>query len=212
MEEHKRKENLMNIKLIEQLVLSDYYEIPIIRKETVIPQRIIPFSQIFTVRNIDCGVHFFIDDYRFERIWKFPNRYLSRLKKFNCIFAPDFSVYWDMPFPMKIWNIYRSRFIGQWLQKEGVRVVPSITWAEDDTFEYCFQGVEKGSTVAISTVGSRRNQSSLRIWVRGVDEMIRRISPGTILIYGDPINYDFGDINVVYYPNDIIERRKTYGR
>ncbi len=117
-----------------------------------------------------------------------------------------------MPFPMKLWNVYRSRFLGQWLQKEGLVVIPTVTWADVDTFEYCFQGIEKGSIVAVSTVGSRRNQSSLKIWVKGMDELIKRINPTAILIYGDPIQYEFGNINVKYYKNDIIERRKSYGR
>ena len=66
--------------------------------------------------------------------------------------------------------------------------------------------------VAVSTVGSRRNQNSVRIWMNGMDELISQIEPSAILIYGEPIKYDYGDIMVKYYPNDVIERRKSYGR
>jgi len=31
------------------------------------------------------------------------------LAKYDCVLTPDFSTYTDMPTPMKLWNIYRSR-------------------------------------------------------------------------------------------------------
>ena len=37
------------------------------------------------------GVHFFIDDYRFERLWTSSEKYLTKLQKFSCTFAPDFN-------------------------------------------------------------------------------------------------------------------------
>ncbi len=213
MDKHRtRKSKLLNLQIVENLEVSKGYEIPIIRHDGIIPERLISFRQITSVRKTDYGVHFFIDDYKFESLWRCPQRYLNRLKDFKCIFAPDFSVYWDMPLPMQLWNVYRSRFIGQWLQQEGLKVIPTLTWADADTFSFCFQGVEKGSVVAVSTVGSRRNQNSVRIWMNGMDELISQIEPSAILIYGEPIKYDYGDIMVKYYPNDVIERRKSYGR
>lgn len=210
--QRKRKSNLLNLQLIETIDFSEEFEIPIVKNDGVIPDRLISFRQINTVRKTDVGIHFFIDDYKFESLWRCPQRYLKRLSDFKCIFTPDFSVYWDMPFPMQLWNVYRSRFIGQWLQHEGLKVIPTLTWADADTFDYCFQGVEKGCVVAVSTVGSRRNQNSIRIWKNGMDELINRIEPSAILIYGEPMKYDYGGIMIKYYQNDVIERRQSCGR
>jgi len=43
------------------------------------------------------AVHFFVDDYQFERLWRNPERYVDRLKKYACVLTPDFSPYADMP-------------------------------------------------------------------------------------------------------------------
>lgn len=40
--------------------------------------------------------------------------------------------------------------------------------------------------------------------------MIKRIKPSTILIYGEKIDYDFKNINVIYYNNDVIKRMNTF--
>ncbi len=111
-----------------------------------------------------------------------------------------------MPPAMKIWNVYRSRLIGQWLQREGVRVIPTITWAEPASFEYCFDGVETGGTVAVSTVGAKRNSYTIELWKRGMTALIRTVAPETILIYGASIAFDSGTANVRYYNNNILNR------
>lgn len=43
------------------------------------------------------GVHFFIDDYQFTRLWTNPDAYLNMLRAFMCVFTPDFSTYTDFP-------------------------------------------------------------------------------------------------------------------
>ena len=109
---------------------------------------------------------------------------------------------------MKIWNIYRSRLIGQYYQEQGIRVIPTLSWAEKETFEFCFDGIPKGSIVSISTIGVKRNKEALKVWKDGVDELIKRIKPSTILIYGGKLDYDYGSINVIYYNNKVTERIK----
>ena len=115
----------------------------------------------------------------------------------------------DMPMSMKIWNVYRSRMIGQFLQDNGIKVIPTISWAEEETFEFCFDGIPKGSIVAISTIGVKKEETSFEIWKNGVDEMIDRIEPSTILCYGGKVDYDFGEIDVRYFDNEVTERMKN---
>lgn len=43
------------------------------------------------------GVHFFLDDYQFNRIWNQPNKYLPILQQFRYVMTPDFSMYTDFP-------------------------------------------------------------------------------------------------------------------
>lgn len=78
------------------------------------------------------GVHFFLDDYQFERIWRFPLDYGDRLADFQCVLTPDFSLYRDMPSPMQRWNCYRSRFVGAVWQTMGLDVIPTLQWSTPD--------------------------------------------------------------------------------
>ena len=98
------------------------YQMPIVRRCDVVPERLLGFNYAKCEKeNAECGIHFFIDDYQFERIWSNPRQTIPRLARFRCVLTPDFSLYLDMPMAMKIWNTYRSRMIGQMMQREGLR-------------------------------------------------------------------------------------------
>lgn len=43
----------------------------------------------------------------------------------------------------------------------------------------------------------------------GMDEMIKRIKPYAILVYGGEVEYDYKDIPVYYYENKVTERLKS---
>ncbi len=206
--ERQRTNDIYNLDIIDETKMKGFYQIPIIKNDNFIPKDIIGFNYAKTSNEKNVGIHFYLDDYQFERVWNKPESYIEVLKQYNCIFSPDFSLYMDMPMAMKIWNIYRSRLIGQYYQSQGIKVIPTLSWAEKETFEFCFDGIPKGSIVSISTIGVKRNKEALRIWKDGVDELIKRIKPSTILIYGGKLEYDYGDINVIYYENKITERLK----
>ena len=112
----------------------------------------------------------------------------------------------DMPMPMKIWNVFRSRQIGAYYQSKGLTVIPTVSWAEKETFDFCFQGIPKGSVVSISTIGVKRDKEALKIWRDGVAEMIKRIEPQAILVYGGKIEFDYGNIDVIYFDNKVTEK------
>lgn len=130
------------------------------------------------------GVHFFIDDYKFERIWRQPHRYLSLLSKFDLVCAPDFSMFYDYPVPLQQWNHYRNQLIGAWLQRRGLDVLPTAGWVDEASFSWCFDGLPEYSAIAIGTVGCSKNQEGTKGLLIGTRELIRRKHPHTLVIYG----------------------------
>jgi murein L,D-transpeptidase YafK len=114
----------------------------------------------------------------------------------------------DMPMPMKIWNTYRSRQIGAYYQSKGIKVIPTISWAERETFEFCFKGIPKESIVSVSTIGVKRDKEALEIWREGMDEMIEQINPSDILIYGGKLEYDYKGIKTHYFNNKVTSNWK----
>ena len=111
-----------------------------------------------------------------------------------------------MPMPMKIWNVYRSRQIGAFYQNKGIKVIPTISWAEPDTYEFCFRGIPQKSIVSISTVGVKRSNDAIETWKDGVSAMIKAIDPKAILVYGGALEFDYGDITVRYFENEVTDR------
>ncbi len=131
--------------------------------------------------------HFFIDDYQFERLWTSPAKYLDALRGYDCVLTPDFSLYMDMPAPMQAWNRYRSQALGRYWQDNGIAVVPTLSWAQPDSYAFCFEGVPRHSTVATSTVGVKGDADALAVWMDGMREAMRRIEPSRVLLYGGDV-------------------------
>ncbi len=197
-----------NLDLYDESEVDGFYEMPLIHKESMVPKDLIGFNYMLTSKERDVGVHMYVDDYQFERLWNNPDKYLEELSRYQCVLTPDFSLYMDMPMAMKIWNVYRSRMLGQYWQRNGIRVIPTISWAEQETYQFCFDGIEKGSIVSISTIGVKREKEALKIWCDGVTAMIKHIRPSMILVYGGYIEFDYQGIPVKYYDNKVTERMK----
>ena len=205
--ERHRTNDAYNLDLVDiENSTNDFWQMPIIKNDNFIPTDLIGFNYAKSSNNKKTGIHFYLDDYQFERLWNNPSEYIDILSEYECILSPDFSLYLDMPMPMKIWNIYRSRQIGAYYQSMGIKVIPTLSWAEKETFEFCFKGIPKGSVVSVSTIGVKQNKEALQIWKDGMDAMIKEIEPKTILIYGGKLDYDYGDIEVIYFENKVTER------
>lgn len=207
--ERERTNEAYNLSLFNEHKCDGKYQMPIIENDNYIPTDLIGFNYAKTSENKKAGIHFYLDDYQFERIWNNPEEYLDVLSQYECILSPDFSLYMDMAYAVKIWNVYRSRLIGQYYQERGLKVIPTLSWAEKETFEFCFDGIPEGSIVSVSTIGVKRNEEALKIWKDGMDAMIEHIHPSTILVYGGKLEYDYKDINVIYFDNKVTERMKN---
>ena len=201
-----------NLELYDEYDSEGFYNMPIIRNDGYIPKKLIGFNYAMTSNDSEASIHCFIDDYQFERLWNSPEQYLDVLGKFECILSPDFSLYMDMPMAMKVWNIYRSRLLGNYWQRNGITVIPTISWAEPETFQFCFDGIPKGRIVAVSTIGVKRAEESFKVWKDGMNEMIKRIEPSNIIVYGGKVEFDYPeDIEIKYFDNEVTERMKKIG-
>ena len=206
-DERERTNDKYNLDIAsESETTNDFWQMPIIYNDGYIPKDLIGFNYAKTSKEKNVGIHFYIDDYQFERVWNAPEKYVDILSQYDCILSPDFSLYMDMPMPMKIWNIYRSRQIGAYYQSKGIKVIPTVSWAEKETFSFCFQGIPKGSIVSVSTIGVKQDGDALEIWKDGMREMIQIIEPATILVYGGKLDFDYGNIEVIYFDNKVTQR------
>jgi len=132
----------------------------------------------------DTCVHFFIDDYQFTRLWTNPDAYLDLLRSFRCVCTPDFSTYTDFPKAIQIYNHYRKHWLGAYWQQNGITVIPTISWSDEASLDWCFDGEPVGGVVAVSSVGTQMNQRSRDLFMAGLREMLDRLKPTGIFFYG----------------------------
>ena len=152
--------------------------------------------------NFDRMVHFFLYDYNFESIWKKPDDYVDKLKEYKGVLSPDFSMYIEMNRAVQIYNTFRNRWCGAYLASKGIKVIPTVNWGNEDTFDFCFDGIPEGSIVAVSTymVHEHNNHSDQKeFFLKGYNEMLKRIKPDKVICYSEPFDEMEGDIIYVDY-------------
>lgn len=176
--------DVFNSFLVRTATYAGIFEFPRIESTNDIPEKVVSFSKSLSGTFYDLWVHFYEDDYLFERIWRNPQKYLSILKKYKGVILPDFSLYRDMPLAMQIWNIYRSRAIGHWLQENGVRVIPNIRFGDYRTYSIACDGIEKHGVIAVGTHGNMKNREDREVFLNGFDVIVNILKPIAVVIYG----------------------------
>ena len=186
-------------------------EAPFIYKQNVDLEdlQLIGYNQTSTLPVLGGGaqktaktVHFFLDDYRFEDVWSDPQRQVKKLKQYKQVLGPDFSAYTLMPTMLQKWNIWRSKWVCSYWQAQGLAVIPTVNWSTPDSYDWCFDGIEQGSIVALSTVGCFSVEEG---FMDGFREMVKRIKPEKVINYGR--NFDGMDdvADIVRIPYSFIK-------
>ena len=175
--------------------------IPIVRRQSL------PFEEIKLVACSDTrsndneenkkkGVHFFVDDYRFSGIYDHPKRSLGKYSQYSFLLTPDFSTYSDMDLWRQLESVAKNRWVGAYWQSKGLTVIPTISWSGSRSFEFCFDGVEQGGTVAVGMIGCKHPRIG---FLRGYNEMLERLQPEKIIVFGTPFPEMQGNIVPVDY-------------
>jgi hypothetical protein len=147
------------------------------------------------------GLHFFVDDYQFERVWTHPHWYVGEFKtRHPLLFGVDFSIFSDTPICMQVWQTYRTRWLCRWYQEQGVTMIPTVSWGNKDSFDFVFRGIPKGSVIALSSIGRKgANEGSNGGWDEGYIAAIEAIDPELVFIVGSHIGEDLEKLAEVRY-------------
>lgn len=142
------------------------------------------------------GVHFFVDDYRFSGIYDNPDRSLERYSQYSFLLTPDFSAYSDMDLWRQLESVAKNRWVGAYWQSKGNTVIPTVSWSDANSFEFCFDGIEQGGTVAVGMIGCKHSRVG---FMRGYNEMLERLKPEIVIVFGTPFPEMKGNIVPVDY-------------
>lgn len=173
---------------------------PIIRKQELDLQKInliaCSDASAHDTCNLDRGVHFFVDDYRFESTYNNPERTFKRFAKYRFLLTPDFSLYAEMAQWRQIESVGKARWVGAYWQSRGATVIPTISWSQPSSYTFCYDAIEKHCIVAIGMIGCKHERTA---FMRGYHMMIERIEPEAIICFGAPYPEMEGNIITVDY-------------
>lgn len=147
---------------------------------------VVPFTSHCKIADKGRALHFFLDDSRFDNaVWKNLERTTYTLLDFETLFAPDFSLYVDMPDALNKFAVYKSRFAAAYWQLCGFSVIPVASWGSASSFSYCLEGLPTCSIIAVCGVGHSRGRWQRELWHYGLLRLDEELNPTTILVYGE---------------------------
>ncbi len=172
-------------KYLQNAVLEGAFDMPVLHATDQLPRNLVGFHLANGYKAPqNSWFHFYIDDYRFERLWNRPARYLPLLQKFEGGIGTDFSIYLDMPRSQQIWNCWRNRVITHWMQTNGITVIPNVGWSDEASLEWAFDGIPQNSVLAVTTQGCMHDGVCKQSFINGLYELMRVKHPTTVCVYG----------------------------
>lgn len=196
-----------NARLLECATYTDKWEFPIFPCTNAIPSDLHSFRYIDSTTSNSSWIHFYGFDEYLEDVWENPKIWATQLKRFAGAISPDLSVYRDMPLAQQIYNAYRNRVLAHGFTQQGIPVIPNIRCADQRSFDFVFEGIDRNGTVCVSTSGVLLDKEDRTAFIRGLDAMLEALTPQTVLVYGS-MPFDIfgkhlgGDTRFVQYDID----------
>ena len=184
------------------------WNIPVVQPNhyTETPTRFMSFAEIKSIEDLsDVCCHFYVDDWRFVRVFDYPDDMIPILRNCMYVICPDFSQLIGWPrfacFSNSCWN----KAIGAYWQMNGVNIVPNITWNYPDSYKYSVTGWPKGGMIAINSKGCLDTDESVYYWEQGYNFVLNEINPNKILRCG-PIMPNEDISRSVFFSTNYIDR------
>lgn len=145
----------------------------------------VPFDHV-SDRGVPPGswLHFYVHDIRFLRFLEAPDNWLLRIRRFAGVVGMDNSVYFDLPLAEQKHSVYLNRVADLWLHERGIPHVPNVSWGDWRSFAWCFDGVEPGKTVAVSSHGCIGTDEDKARFLDGLAAMVSRLNPPSVVFHG----------------------------
>lgn len=164
-------------------------EFPMVRPCHVIPKALVRFDKIRPESARNSFVSMFQHDLRLPGRpdtppWRNIDAQAKRLKGFDGVIAPDYSVLTDMDEPAQRWNVYRNRVMSCIFSELGYLVIPCVQWADLDSFSFCFSSLPQHSVLAVSSVGCLCGEMTSETFQLGYDQMCERLVPMAVVFSG----------------------------
>lgn len=144
----------------------------------------VDFDTAVTAKNSTAkGLHFFDSDYKLNRLWEYPQRYISVLSRFKYVLQPDFSLYYDFPVALQMFNKFRNHWLAAFYTVNGIQIIPNISLSTPSNYVWSLMGYPENSVVAFSDVGCSRFKDDKAILMDSYNKMVEALSPSQVLYF-----------------------------
>lgn len=126
------------------------------------------------------GVHGFVEDRRIRPILGGRLAGLGVGRRWAV--EPDYSVLGGMPEPVVRWQVYRARYAGELLRRQGLTVVPVLQWADPAHWSLMTWGIKPGSAVACRAPSA--DLAERAAWSSGYRVLVEAVMPSVVLVFG----------------------------
>lgn len=216
-QEHLDGEQLFGFEFCESAIFSGKYGIPLLPPyHASIPERFITYSDVRNNSDRSCGVAGFDCDQTLLQYLKNLKRRVPLLSEFQCVSKPDFSLKVGLSFAIQIYSVFLSNAVAHYFVQQGLSVMPSVSWGDKPTYEFCFDGHSKGGAFLVSTIGTMKDERSRIYFRNGFQIFLRILNPEAVLLYGDTneelLSWMPSQLDVHLISHSRFTRARSYGR
>ena len=139
-----------------------------------------------------CLLGFYVDDFRFEPLWAEPDVYVGKMLNVGVTMAvaPNFSLWHGAARAVHLWNTFRSRWLARYFQEAGIRVIPDVNWADEQSFEFCLLGIPTHAPLIALQVQTLRKPDEIMRAEAGLRRAVEELKPQRLLVYGGPTGFE----------------------
>ena len=176
--------------LIEKAELTDTEGYPKIREDmisTSLPFEIITFKESLKVpkeKRKNYYVCTYSPDKPFIRILNNPKRYVKYFQQFAGIIGFDFSIHSDMPPIIQKQQMNNNLSLTYYFGNNQVLTIPNIRTGSNYISQEFYEALPKNTLVAVGTHGFIKNKTQKYEWYYCLREIIDRLNPAGIIVYG----------------------------
>lgn len=151
---------------------------------------------------------FYCYDHYFESWWAYTHRYLTKVLNSEIKYAitPDWSLD-PMPKVESLWNLYRARWVGRYMQEAGLKIIPNIGWPDGDIdflVDHSLATLPTGLPLAafqMQTIDWDKVSGGKDHYYRQVRTIIEVLEPQGMLFYAGPQGREVLDVILPDYPD-----------
>lgn len=165
---------------------------------------ITPWGANSRLRKDVCTYHFYVDDYRFENLWKDPLNLINSDCK--AIVEPNCSLHDQTPIAFGLQMIYKKRWLARYMQELGVLVFADLNVSSKFT-EYNKMGIPQGYD-AFFTRGLTDFPQMLESDLEVAKSISGKDRPNLVVYGGGVMARDFCMKHDLLYINDFVNSKK----